>query len=281
MTIAEALKLGSELLSEESIPSPGREASLLLRYVLKCDAAFVYAHPDHRLNAMESILFKAVINRRAAHEPYQYIVGKQEFFGLEFEVTSDVLIPRPETEILVENAIDEYKKKGPFCFCDIGIGSGCIAISMLANLAKATAVGVDASDAAIDVAAHNARTLGVADRLDLVQGNVFDAVDGQTFDLIVSNPPYVPEADLGSLQPEVKSFEPRIALTGGEDGLNIVRKLIVDSAKHLNPRGLLYIEIGWNQSEQVREVFADALWKSVEFLPDLQGIPRIVKSTLK
>lgn len=281
MTIAEALIMGAESLSARSIPTPERESSLLLRHVLKRDAAFIYAHPDHRLNAMESILFKAVIKRRAAHEPFQYIVGTQEFFGLEFEVTPDVLIPRPETEILVEGVIEEYEAHNSFRFCEIGIGSGCITVSLLVNLPRSTATGVDISDDALAVSARNAERHGVNVRLELLRSNVFDELAASQFDLIVSNPPYVPERDLETLQQEVRSFEPRFALTGGEDGLDIIRKLIVDSPVHLKTDGFLFVEIGWDQFDRVAGLFDPTLWDYVDFVPDLQGIPRIVKAKLK
>ena len=280
MTIEEALKFGSERLADQVIPSPERESLLLLCHVLNCDAAFIYAHPDHRLNAMESVLYKAVIERRASHEPYQYIVGKQEFFGLQFEVTPDVLIPRPETEVLVEAAILEYKDREACRFCEIGVGSGCISISLLANLPRSAAVAVDVSNAAIEIAERNAKRHGVGERLEFINSNVFEHVDETSFDLIVSNPPYIPELDLGSLQSEVRHFEPRLALSGGEDGLDIVRILIAESPKYLRSNGFLFVEIGWDQSERVRFLFNPALWQSVEFLPDLQGIPRIVKAQL-
>ena len=281
MTVAEAIALGAESLRAGSIPTPERESSLLLRHVLNCDAAFIYAHPQHRLNAMESILFKAVIKRRGVHEPYQYIVGLQEFFRLEFRVTPDVLIPRPETEILVEDIIAEFEASSAFRFCEIGVGSGCIAVSLLVNLPKATAVGSDISDAALAVAAQNAERHGVNERLVLVRSDAFDDLPAVKFDLIVSNPPYVPESDLATLQREVMSFEPTVALNGGEDGLNIVRKLVYESPKYLKANGFLFIEIGWDQSERMPALFDSALWGSVDFLPDLQGIPRIVKARLK
>jgi release factor glutamine methyltransferase len=232
------------------------------------------------MNAIESILFKAVIKRRARHEPFQYIVGKQEFFGLEFEVTPDVLIPRPETETLIEDVIQEYEGSAPFRFCEIGVGSGCIVIALLKNLLQATAVGVDVSEAAIGVSTRNAEKNGVADRLELIQGNLFDRIHGASFDLIVSNPPYVPEPDLETLQQEVKNFEPRLALAGGTDGLDIVRSIVADSPQHLNSKGCLFIEVGWDQSERVAALFDMNVWAAVDFLPDLQGIPRIVKAKL-
>ena len=281
MTIAEALKLGADALSREAISSPERESSLLLRHVLNRDAAFMYAHPDHRLNAMESILFKAVIKRRASHEPYQYIVGKQEFFGLEFEVNPNVLIPRPETEVLVENAIEEFRDRDSFRICEVGVGSGCISVSLLISLPHASAIGADISEVALEVAERNAVRHRVLERLELIKSDVFENVGATPFDLIVSNPPYVPTRDLESLQNEVKDHEPGSALFGGEDGLDVVRRVVTEAPKYMKPKGFILMEIGWDQSDPVNDLFDPSLWSEVRFLSDLQGIPRIVKAQIK
>ena len=281
MTIAEGLRSGAEALKASSIDSPEREAAVLMRHVLKCDAAFIVAHPEQRLNAVESILFKAVLKRRAAREPFQYISGMQEFYGLEFEVNRDGLIPRPETEILVEAAINEFPDHGGTKFCEIGVGSGCIAISILANLPTATAVAGDVSEAALRLAAKNAEKHLVADRMELVCSNVFENIVDHEFDMIVSNPPYVQDSVIETLQDEVRSFEPRVALEGGKDGLKVIRTIIEESPGYLIPGGVLLIEIGWDQSDRVRELLDPAAWQSVEFLPDLHGIPRILKGKLR
>ncbi len=280
MTIAEAIETGAARLREEAIPDPEREASLLLRLALKRDAAFVYAHPEYRLNAVEAILFKAVVKRRAEREPYQYIAGTQEFYGLDFAVTPDVLIPRPETEILVEAAIKELKEVDAPKFCEIGVGSGCIAVSILANAQNAKAVGVDVSEKALAVARANAESNGVADRLDLRISNIFENVLEEDFDAVISNPPYVPTPDIEGLPSEVRLFEPHTALDGGIDGLDIVRNIVNDSSKYLKPYGLLFLEIGWNQSGKVKAMLSENVWQEINFLPDLQGISRIVAAKL-
>jgi release factor glutamine methyltransferase len=281
MTIAEALRSGTETLQTASIESPEREAASLLKFVLKCDTAFLYAHPETRLDAVQSILFKAVVKRRAGHEPFQYITGVQEFYGLEFEVSRDVLIPRPETEILVEAAIDALRNVSAPHLCEIGVGSGCISVSILKNLPNATAIAADVSDGAIRVAAKNAEKHSVTDRLAFVRSNVFENVDGVDFDAIVSNPPYIAASDIELLQEEVRSFEPRSALAGGPDGLDIVKQIIEDAPKYLSAGGLLLIEIGWDQSERVADMLDNDIWKDVEFLPDLQGIPRILRANVR
>lgn len=278
MTIADAIKSGAETLRNSSVASPERESMLLLRHVLKCDAAFVYSHPEQRLSAIESILFKAVIKRRAAHEPFQYISGVQQFYGIDFAVTPDVLIPRPETEILVEAAINELKDSDGVRFCEIGVGSGCISISILVNLPNSTAVAIDVSTGALEIAAKNAETHRVSARLELVRSHVFESLDDGAFDMIVSNPPYVPEHEIETLQAEVRSFEPHLALAGGVDGLVIIKRIVADGPKFLKENGLLLLEIGWDQSEAVDRLFDRTLWPTVEFIPDLQGIPRIIKA---
>jgi release factor glutamine methyltransferase len=278
MTVAEGLKDGAKLLHENSIAEPESETVLLMCHALKRDRAFVYAHPEYRLSAVESILFKAVVRRRASHEPFQYIVGRQEFYGLEFYVTPDVLIPRPETEILVEAAINELQDHEVCKFFEVGVGSGCISVSLLANLPNATAVAADVSYKALVVAGNNAKSNGVSERLDLQLSNVFDSVDDREFDLIVSNPPYVADADLATLQREVRDFEPRAALSAGTDGLDVIRRIIEGAPKLLKANGMLLIEIGWDQSEKVEKMLIESGWHSIEMLPDLQDIPRILSA---
>jgi len=276
MTVAEGLRDGAKLLQENSIAEPESEAVLLMGHALKRDRAFIYAHPEYRLSAVESILFQAVIRRRSSHEPFQYITGRQEFYGLEFYVTPDVLIPRPETEILVEAAIKQFREQEQFKFLEVGIGSGCISVSILANIPRATALGSDVSYKALVVAGNNAEANRVSDRLELQISNVYESVDDREFDLIVSNPPYVADPDLPALQREVRDFEPKTALSGGPDGLDIVRRIIAGAPKLLKTNGMLMMEIGWDQSERVSKIFDAGSWKSIEMLPDLQGIPRIV-----
>lgn len=279
MTISNVLNLAAELLDNSGIVNPRREASSLLAFVLQKPAPFVIAHPDYELNETESTAFDRSVRRRAGHEPFQYITGRQEFFGLDFGVTPDVLIPRPETEILVEAAIDILSALEAPQFCEIGVGSGCISVSILDAVMTAAAVGTDISTAAIRVADANAEIHGVGNRLTIREGSAFAGLTA-AFDLIVSNPPYVPEADIDHLQREVRDFEPRAALAGGASGLEIVEQIVDQAPRHLRPNGWLLMEIGFNQAERVRELFRRDAWARPDFLPDLQGIPRIVKVRL-
>ena len=281
MNLGYAIKEITELLKSHDVTEPAREASLLVCLSIRKDKTFLIAHPEYELTADEQSLLKDFVRRRANREPYQYIAGKQEFYGLEFEVTSDVLIPRAETEILVERAIESLQKRRvPSTFLEVGIGSGCIAVSMLSNEEKARAVGVDISIQALAVAKRNATRHGVADRLGLFVSDAYSELDRRDFDLIVSNPPYVPVADIGSLQSEVRDFEPFTSLTDGGSGLSIIEKIIRGAPDLLRPQGELLIEIGFDQSSRVEKMFDPNRWQKVDFLADLQGIPRSAYAVL-
>lgn len=279
MNISTALSSATEKLSEAGITEPRREASSLMAFILEKDAAFVIAHSEDELSANQKMLFDSCIRRRAKREPFQYIVGKQEFYGLEFEVTPDVLIPRPETELLVEEAIKILSQLENPRFCEIGIGSGCISVSILANVTSATALGVDISPAALNVARRNAERHDVAKRLTLIESDVFSSMTGK-FDLIASNPPYIPARDLDLLQAEVRDYEPYVALDGGSDGLAVAERIITESPKFLQKQGFLLLEIGFDQAQKVDSLFDRSIWSELEFLDDLPGIPRIVKAEL-
>jgi len=276
MKIGNAVRAIAEILEVQNVPEPLREASLLICLAIKKDKAFLIAHPEYELRVDERSLLQDFANRRANREPYQYIAGHQEFYGLEFEVTPDVLIPRPETEILVERAIRSLTERpGSSTFLEVGVGSGCIAVSILASVSNSIAAAVDISDKALAVAGRNASKRGVSERLRLFVSDVYTNVEQRNFDLIVSNPPYVPNADLETLQPEVRNFEPYASLSDGGNGLSIVEKLVRGATNFLKPGGELLIEIGFDQSPRVENMFDARLWETVEFLPDLQGIPRI------
>ncbi len=280
MNISQAITRAASILDKNGVPNPLREARSLLLHVLERETAYVVAHPEYRLTENESIDFEAVLRRRASREPFQYITGRQEFYGLEFEVAPGVLIPRPETEILVEAAISLLNAADKPRFCEVGIGSGCIAISILYKILDAQAVGVDISRAALELTARNATKHGVGDRLTLREADMFAGLGKFNFDLILSNPPYIPESDLESLQAEVGGFEPHSALFGGADGLDIIKLLIANAPRFLKSGGFLLIEIGFGQAASVKGLFGSSFWKDIVFLPDLQGIPRIVRARL-
>lgn len=276
--IAETLEQASEILRANEVAEPRREASLLLCLALEKDQTFLIAHPEYKLTETEEDLFRAYVQRRADREPFQHIAGRQEFYGLDFIVTPDVLVPRPETELLVENALTLFLRDQNIFFCEVGIGSGCISVALLHELKMARAIGLDISAEALDVAEKNALKNNVADRLELGVSDVFSELNvDDEFDLIVSNPPYVPLEDFAGLQAEVRDHDPRVALTDGGSGLSIIEKLIRESPQYLKPGGYLLMEIGFNQSFAVREMVDLNIWRSLDILPDLQGIPRMVK----
>ena len=280
-TIAEKIKAAEQVLHESGIVDPRREAKSLIAAALKRDATFLIAHPEHVLEAADERIVDEFVTRRASHEPFQYISGIQEFFGLDFEVTPDVLIPRPETEMIVEHALEVLKASRGGSVCDIGTGSGCIPISILHKLTSVRACGLDISKNALKVARSNAEKHNVSTRLALLESDLFGALDEEKFDLIVSNPPYVPAEDIAGLQAEVRDFEPHIALTDRADGLSIIRRIVNEAPHFLARGGRLLMEIGFNQSIKVAEMFDADRWLEPELFPDLQGIPRLVSARLR
>jgi release factor glutamine methyltransferase len=278
VNIAEAIALCNAQLNEHDVPDSGRDAVLLVAFATGRDRTFLIAHPEAAMTPHQTTMLSEIAARRSTREPLQYIIGRQEFYGLEFEVTPDVLIPRPETEILVEHAIAFLSPIAAPRFCEIGVGSGCISISVLHELQNASAVAGDISRNALAVAGRNAAKHGVTGRLELIVSDLFDSVPAKAFDAILSNPPYVPELDFDSLQPEVRDHEPTIALTSGTDGLRAIERLINQAPEHLRPGGMLLFEMGFNQSGKVSEMLDEDVWTEIEFLPDLQGIPRILSA---
>ena len=277
MNVAEAIRTAARTLANAGVAEPAKEARSLLAFALARKGSFLIAHPEYELTGKEVSEYEAYVARRAAREPFQYITGRQEFYGLDFLVTPDVLIPRPETEILVEAAIGILSDEEAPLICEIGVGSGCISIAILKNVPKARGTGVDISDAALVVARRNAEMHHVNDRLELQKGDVFEGFTDE-FDLIVSNPPYVPAGQFSGLQSEVRDHEPHLALKGGQDGLDIIRRIVSGAPDRLQAKGTLLMEIGFDQSQRVRDLFDPSAWLELDLLPDLQGIPRIVRA---
>jgi len=302
MTIKETLNAATQKLKANGVEEPRRDAVVLLSFVLNKDKTFLFAHDKDFLEEETLEKFFSVVERRAAHEPLQYITGKQEFFNLEFEVTKDVLIPRPETEILVETALGILDSKFKIqnskeeirwsqsairnlSVCDVGTGSGCIVVSLLHERFFLRGVGLDISKNALTIAERNAKRHVVDERLTLIESDCFSALqnlntlsDGRVFvfDLIVSNPPYINEQDFQTLQSEVKDYEPRQALTPGGDGLSVIRRLIKDAPRFLKEEGYLIFEIGYDQSNAVKELVDEKVWTLIEIRKDLQGTRRTV-----
>ncbi|MDQ3472905.1 MAG: peptide chain release factor N(5)-glutamine methyltransferase [Acidobacteriota bacterium] len=278
ISIADAIREGAQLFHDAGLAEARREAGGLLQHVIGRDRTFVLAHPEQQLSPAQLQTFRELLKRRAAGEPLQYLTAQQSFFGLDFEVAPGVLIPRPETELLVELALEIIQGTLAPRICDVGTGSGCIAITLLHERTDAHAVAIDISPSAIEIAKRNALRHQVGSRLTFVHTNCFSSLSPSevSFDLIVSNPPYLTENEFAGLQREVRDHEPRAALAGGPDGLDVVRRLLIESDAFLKPGGHLLIEIGFNQASTVQSLLEKQKWLAKGIRADLQGIPRVV-----
>jgi release factor glutamine methyltransferase len=251
-----------------------RDAELLLLHTLQISRATLLAHPDDELTSDQLYLYERSIHRRLAHEPVQYIIGQQEFFGLALHVTPAVLIPRPETEHLVESVLARLPHDHPVSIADVGTGSGAIAIALAVHLPEAHITALDLSTEALHIAQLNAENHDVAQRIRFLQSDLFAALPpGAAFDAIVSNPPYVPTSDRADLHPQVREHEPAAALFAGPEGLDIYRRLIPEAHALLKPQGLLALEFGQGQHPSLTSLLAN--WHDLTFLNDLQQIPRV------
>jgi len=279
-SIAETILQGAQRLRKARVPEAQREAGSLLAYVLGRDRSFILTHAEDALGEEQAERFRECLERRAQGEPLQYITSHQEFFGLDFEVTKDVLIPRPETELLAETALKLLTPSADAFICDVGTGSGCIVITLMQQLKQARAVAIDISPDALALARRNAARHSVADRIDFALSDCFAALtlrgSRASFDLIVSNPPYVEEGAMAGLQREVRDFEPRNALAAGADGLDIIRRLLLEAPSFLKTGGYFLVEIGFNQAAAVKQLLDPKIWRLIDIYKDLQGIPRTV-----
>ncbi|MGH9938100.1 MAG: peptide chain release factor N(5)-glutamine methyltransferase [Blastocatellia bacterium] len=278
-TIAETLKEASEHLRAASVPNDLLDAQTLLAEALGKDRTYLIINFKERLSEDVLSKFRAMIRRRAAGEPLQHITGRQAFFGLDFEVTPDVLIPRPETEMIVEETIRivQQNRIGVPLIVDVGAGSGCIAVALARELGDARVIASDISLAALRVARRNAARHGLEDRVGFVTSDLLDAfAEKDSADFILSNPPYVSDAEIPSLQREVRDWEPRMALTDSNDGLSFYRRLLKDAPLRLKPGGRLICEMGYTQSEKISAMIDREIWVEARLLDDLQGIPRTI-----
>jgi release factor glutamine methyltransferase len=276
MTLRQAITAAATQLSEDEhlCATATRDAELLLLHLLQISRANLLAYPERELPSNQQTAYQSLIERRLQHEPIQYITGQQEFYGLNFHVTPAVLIPRPETEHLVEAVLKLLPSNQTLKLADIGTGSGAIAIALAAHLPQAAITALDISLDALAIATTNARENNVADRIRFLQSDLLSAINlDEAFDAIVSNPPYIPEIDRLSLHPQVRDHEPTTALFAGETGLDIYRRLIPQAHKALKQNGLLALEIGHGQQAALAELLSG--WQSVSFIDDLQQIPRV------
>ncbi|HSP61448.1 MAG TPA: peptide chain release factor N(5)-glutamine methyltransferase [Pyrinomonadaceae bacterium] len=276
ISISNAILEGTQALHAAGVAEARRESGSLLAHAIGRDRTFVVTHTDEPVEAEALEAFRMLIEQRATGEPLQYLTGHQEFFELDFEVTPDVLIPRPETELIVEIALELLEDDPDPFLADIGTGSGCIVISLLHELRNALAIATDISAAALCVAQRNADRHGVAERLTVIESDCFARVDaGRSFSLVASNPPYIRDDEMETLQREV-GYEPRAALAGGPDGLDIIRQLLCEAAPFLRRGGHFIFEIGVGQNALVGQLINREFWELTEVRPDLQGIARAV-----
>jgi len=275
--IDESIILATQVMRSAGISEPRREAGSLLAHTIGKDRTFLITHANDELSEEDLDEYRSLIERRASGEPLQYIIGAQDFFGRQFRVTPDVLIPRPETELLVEAALHLLRNQTAPYVCDVGTGSGCISITLLCERDDARAIAVDISEAALKVARFNSTTLSVSERIEFRLSDCFSELKPNSqFDLVVSNPPYVAADVLSGLQREVRDHEPRVALSPGPDGLEVIQRLLGESPAFLKDKGHLVMEIGFDQGKRVQGLIDPKKWRLVEIRPDLQGIPRIV-----
>ena len=282
-TIAEILRWAEGYLIQQEVPSPYVDAEYILAHILRCQRKDLLIHPYRALLADEVAKFSACVERRGRREPLQYITGEVEFRGLLFHVSREVLIPRPETELLVDEVVKSVSKKGATVL-DLCTGSGCIAVCIAKELNDCRVYAVDISDGALAVARENAIRYAAGERITFLSGDLFDAIDPLNlkgkFDIIVSNPPYVSAEEMEVLQPEVKNYEPASALYGGEDGLDFYRRIIHESPYYMAAGGYLVMEVGYRQAWRIKSLLEEEkVFGKIAVIKDLNGIDRIVKTT--
>jgi release factor glutamine methyltransferase len=279
-TIAQAITEGAGRLYASGIDQGRRTAGLLLCHVLGIDRSRLLTRSEEQIDEAQYLAYLALVVRRAAGEPAQYLTGHQEFYGLDFIVSADVLIPRPETEFLIErvmNIVEDSKQDSPL-IVDVGTGSGCIAVTVAMQLPSARLIATDASRAALNVARTNAERHGVRHRIEFLEGDLLAPLAERglegTVDVLASNPPYVNEESSELLQREVRDWEPHEALFGGVDGLDFYWRLIAESPHYLKPGGYVVLEIAFSQVDSISEMVKGSVLELVDITRDLQGIPR-------
>ncbi len=277
-SIAEKLNETTEKFKSAGIDTPRLDAEVLLAHILNCRRLSLYVHSNEDLTPEKIDRYDALVEKRLERIPVAYLTGYKEFMGMKFAVTPEILIPRPDTEILAQGIIErlllEFGEE--MTLADLGTGSGAICISILKFIDNISAEAVDISNDAIAIAKFNAKKFGLTDRINFHAGDLFAPLEGKTFNVIVSNPPYIPSGEFENLQPEVKN-EPKLALDGGADGLDFYRRIITDAPDFLKDGGTLAVEVGINQADAVKKlVEEDGRLGEVEFWKDLANIDRVV-----
>ncbi len=287
VTLFETINTASERFTEAGITNSRLDAELLLCHTLGKDRAWLLAHMQEAVDEQHRALFEQAVDRRALREPLQYILGKQEFWGLDFLVTRDVLIPRPETELIIETALTLVPNKDArLTILDLCTGSGCIAVSLAKELASARFFASDKSEKALDVARENARRHGTTDRIRFLEGDLFGPLKeldlGGRVDIMVSNPPYVPSEEFSTLQPEVRDHEPRMALLAGQNGTELHQRIIDEAPEFLRSEGALIMEMGMGQAEALVHMMREhGTFDKPDVLKDLAGIERVIVARKK
>ena len=280
MQLKQALNAAASRLAAAEVPSPQMNAELLLRFVLSCDRAYLFAHPERELTPDEDSRYQAALAERARGVPTQYITGLQEFWGMDLIVTPAVLIPRPETEHLIETVLElqgsvSGRRTDQLRIADVGTGSGCIALALAKELPNAEIHATDSSLQALEVARANAARHQLEQRIHFHHADLLAAL-GPPFDFIVSNPPYVGEAEEDHVQLEVRKFEPRSAVFGGPAGTEVIARLIPQARELLRPGGTLVMEVSGTIADQVLGLLKG--WDTPDVIPDLQQIPRVIRA---
>jgi release factor glutamine methyltransferase len=274
-TVRRLLEWTEDFLRKKGVEGPRLEAQILLAHALGCQKIDLYVRHDEEPAEDKRAVFREMIRKRADGMPVAYLVGYREFYSLPFAVSPAVLIPRPETETLVMQALGVMRSMESPHVLDIGTGSGCVAIVLAKHHKSARLTAVEVSAPALELASANAKRHGLADRVTFLEGDLFGPVNGHAFDVILSNPPYIADAEFAALDPGVRDFEPRSALAGGPDGLAFYRRIAAESAGHLSPGGTVMVEIGATQGPTVRELFESHIGPT-KVLPDAAGRPRVV-----
>jgi release factor glutamine methyltransferase len=277
MLLKQAVDAAYDFFLQNEVPSPRLNAELLMMFVLGCDRAYLFAHPERLLNPGECGQYDEVTRERARGCPTQYITGHQEFWGLDLIVSPSVLIPRPETEHVVETVLELVKQRDPLeklMLVDVGTGSGCLALALATELPRAEIHACDISEDALEIARINAARLRLGHRVLFRHSDLLSIYSGEQFDFVVCNPPYVGESEADKVQKQVREFEPKMAVFCGQEGLDIYKRLIPQAHAALKPGGWLVTEIGFSTEEKVKALLDG--WTEIQTTPDLQGIPRVV-----
>lgn len=277
MILRTLINEAGKMIADAGIEECRFEAELLMAVTLGVSRFDILINQDMEISEEQKKFFFELVKRRVNREPSAYIMGYKEFMGLNFKVRPGILIPRPDTEILVETIIDTVKKAGFKTSAEIGIGSGCISIS-LAKYTELECYGTDISSVAVKTARENAELNGAADRTNFYEGDIFVGLPNMKFDIVVSNPPYIKKKDMESLMPDVRDYEPHTALCGGDDGLDFYRKITEDAVGKINRGGYIFYEIGYDEAEDVSDILRQNGFEDINVIKDLGGLDRVVSA---